>query len=113
MIHNMKTIKLFFLLLSVVAGLASLTSCGDNEPEPMPVAKAPVFVMNENFTITATCPNSYKAFIDDVEKTLPYTVTQTYQQQIIVVKGYGLIPLNRLSQFQRWRCPKPKLQFLQ
>ena len=85
----MKTIKLFFLLLSFVAGLASLTSCGDNEPEPMPVAKAPVFVMNENFTITATCPNSYMAFINGVEKTLPYTVTQTYQQQIIVVKGYG------------------------
>ena len=85
----MKTIKLFFLLLSFVAGLAYLTSCGDNEPEPMPVAKAPVFVMNENFTITATCPNSYKAFINGVEKTLPYTVTQTYQQQTIVVKGYG------------------------
>ena len=55
----------------------------------MPVAKAPVFVMNENFTITATCPNSYMAFINGEEKTLPYTVTQTYQQQIIVVKGYG------------------------
>ena len=89
MIHNMKTTKLIFLLLSFVAGLASLTSCGDNEPEPMPVAKAPVFVMNENFTITATCPNSYMAFINGEEKTLPYTVTQTYQQQIIVVKGYG------------------------
>ena len=91
MIHNMKTIKLFFLLLSFVAGLASLTSCGDNEPEPepMPVAKAPVFVMDENFTITATCPNSYMTYINGVEKTLPYTVTQTYQQQIIVVKGYG------------------------
>ena len=87
MINNMKTIKLFILLLSFIAGLASLTSCGDDGP--MPVAKAPVFAMNEDFTITATCPNSYKAFIDGVEKTLPYTVTQTYQQQIIVVKGYG------------------------
>lgn len=85
----MKTIKLFFLLLSFVAGLAYLTSCGDDEPEPMPVAKAPVFVMNESFTITATCPNSYKAFINGEEKTLPYTVTQTYQQQTIVVLGYG------------------------
>ena len=87
MIHTMKTIKLFILLLSFAAGLASLTSCGDDGP--MPVAKAPVFVMNDNFTITATCPNSYMAFINGEEKTLPYTVTQTYQQQMIVVKGYG------------------------
>ena len=29
----MKTIKLFFLLLSFVAGLASLSSCKDDEPE--------------------------------------------------------------------------------
>ena len=83
----MKTIKLYILLLSFAAGLASLTSCGDDGP--MPVAKAPVFDMNESFTITATCPNSYKAFIDGEEITLPYTVTQTYQQQTIVVSGYG------------------------
>ena len=83
----MKTMKLFILLLSFAAGLASLTSCGDDEP--MPVAKAPVFAMNESFTITATCPNSYKAFINGEEITLPYTVTQTYQQQTIVVSGYG------------------------
>ena len=89
MINNMKTIKLFILLLSLVAGMTYLTSCGDDEPEPMPVAKAPVFVMNENFIITATCPNDYKTFINGVEKTLPYTVTQTYEQQTIVVKGYG------------------------
>ena len=87
MIHTMKTIKLFILLLSFAAGLASLTSCGDNGP--MPVAKAPVFAMNESFTITATCPNSYKAFINGEEITLPYTVTQTYKQQTIVVSGYG------------------------
>ena len=87
MIHTMKTIKLFILLLSFAAGLASLTSCGNDEP--MPVAKAPVFAMNESFTITATCPNSYKAFINGEEITLPYTVTQTYQQQTIVVSGYG------------------------
>ena len=86
MIHTMKTIKLYFLLLSFAAGLASLTSCND---EPMPVAKAPVFAMNESFTITATCPNSYKAFINGEEITLPYTVTQTYKQQTIVVSGYG------------------------
>jgi len=89
----MKTIKLFFLLLSFVAGLAYLTSCGDDEPKPEPelmlAARAPVFVMSENFTITATCPNNYKAFINGVEKTLPYTVTQTYQEQTIVVSGYG------------------------
>ena len=87
MIHTMKTMKLFILLLSFAAGLASLTSCGDNGP--MPVAKAPVFAMNESFTITATCPNSYKAFINGEEITLPYTVTQTYKQQTIVVSGYG------------------------
>ena len=87
MIYTMKTIKLFILLLSFAAGLASLTSCGNDEP--MPVAKAPVFAMNESFTITATCPNSYKAFINGEEKTLPYTVTQTNKQQTIVVKGYG------------------------
>ena len=29
----MKTIKLFFLLLSFVAGLASLSSCKDDEPD--------------------------------------------------------------------------------
>ena len=34
MIHTMKTIKLFFLLLFFVAGLASLTSCSDDEPKP-------------------------------------------------------------------------------
>lgn len=89
----MKTIKQFFLLLSFVAGLAWLTSCGDDEPKPEPelmlAARAPVFVMSENFTITATCPNNYKAFINGVEKTLPYTVTQTYQEQTIVVSGYG------------------------
>ena len=87
MIHTMKTIKLFILLLSFAAGLASLTSCGNDEP--MSVAKAPVFAMNECFTVTATCPNSYKAFINGEEKTLPYTVTQTYKQQTIVVSGYG------------------------
>ncbi len=87
MIHTMKTIKLFIILLSFAAGLACLTSCGNDEP--MPVAKAPVFDMNDSFTITATCPNSYKAFINGEEITLPYTVTQTYQQQTIVVSGYG------------------------
>ena len=87
MIHTMKTIKLFILLLSFTVGLASLTSCSDDGPEP--AAKAPVFNMNESFTITATCPNSYKAFINGEEKTLPYSVTQTYQQQTIVVSGYG------------------------
>ena len=83
----MKTINLLILLLSFTVGLASLTSCSDDGPEP--VAKAPVFNMNESFTITATCPNSYKAFINGEEKTLPYSVTQTYQQQTIVVSGYG------------------------
>ncbi len=87
MIHTMKTINLLILLLSFTVGLASLTSCSDDGPEP--VAKAPVFNMNESFTITATCPNSYKAFINGEEKTLPYSVTQTYQQQTIVVSGYG------------------------
>ena len=33
MIHNMKTIRLFFLLLFFVAGLASLSSCKDDEPD--------------------------------------------------------------------------------
>ena len=33
MIYTMKTIKLIFLLLSLVAGLAYLTSCKDDEPE--------------------------------------------------------------------------------
>lgn len=87
MIYTMKTINLLILLLSFTVGLASLTSCSDDGPEP--VAKAPVFNMNESFTITATCPNSYKAFINGEEKTLPYSVTQTYQQQTIVVSGYG------------------------
>ena len=32
MIHNMKTIKQFVLLLFFVAGLASLSSCKDDEP---------------------------------------------------------------------------------
>ena len=45
--------------------------------------------MSDSFTITATCPNSYKAFINGEEKTLPYTITQTYKQQTIVVSGYG------------------------
>ena len=87
MIYIMKTINLLILFLSFTVGLASLTSCSDDGPEP--VAKAPVFNMNESFTITATCPNSYKAFINGEEKTLPYSVTQTYQQQTIVVSGYG------------------------
>lgn len=55
----------------------------------MPVAQAPVFAMDENFTITATCPNEYKAYFNGMEVNLPYTVTQTYQQQTVVVSGYG------------------------
>ena len=69
--------------MSFAAGQAYLTSRGDDGP--MPAAMAPVFDMNESFTITATCPNSYKAFINGEEITLPYTVNQTYQQQTIVV----------------------------
>ena len=87
MIHTMKTIKLFFLLLFFVAGLASLSSC--DEPKPTPIAEAPIFAMDENFEITATCANAYKAYVDGIETILPYTVTQTYNQQTIVVSGYG------------------------
>ena len=56
--------------------------------EPV-VAEAPVFEMDENYTITATCANDYKAFIDSEQVTLPYTVAQTYEEQTIVVTGYG------------------------
>ena len=83
----MKTIKLFFLLLSFVSGLASLTSCSDDEPTP--IAEAPIFAMNENYEITATCANAYKAYVNGIETILPYTITQTYKQQSIVVSGYG------------------------
>ena len=55
MIHTMKTIKLFILLLSFAAGLASLTSCSDDGPD---IAEAPIFAMDENFEITATCANA-------------------------------------------------------
>ena len=89
MIHNMKTIKLFIILLSFVAGLASLTSCSDDEPKPTPIAEAPTFAMNENFEITARCANAYKAYVNGIETILPYTITQTYKQQTIVVSGYG------------------------
>ena len=85
----MKTIKLFFLLLSFAAGLASLTSCSDDEPKPTPIAEAPVFAMDENFEITAKCANPYKAYVNGIETILPYTITQTYKQQTIVVSGYG------------------------
>lgn len=87
MIHNMKTVKIIFILLSFVAGLASLTSCSDDEPTP--IAEAPVFAMDENFEITATCANDYKAYVNGIETILPYTITQTYKQQTIVVSGYG------------------------
>ena len=85
----MKTIKLLILLLSFAVGLASLTSCSDDGPEPTPIAEAPVFAMNENFEITAKCANPYKAFVNGIETILPYTITQTYKQQTIVVSGYG------------------------
>ena len=55
----------------------------------MPVAEAPVFAMDENFVITATCANDYKAYVNSVEVTLPYTVEQTEEEQTIVVTGYG------------------------
>ena len=87
MIHNMKTVKIIFILLSFVAGLASLTSCSDDEPTP--IAEAPVFAMDENYEITATCANAYKAYVNGIETILPYTITQTYNQQTIVVSGYG------------------------
>lgn len=83
----MKTVKLTILLLSLIAAIACFTSCGKDEP--MQVAKAPIFAMDDNFTITATCPNAYKAYVNGVETKLPWTVTQTYQQQTIVVSGYG------------------------
>ena len=83
----MKTVKIIFILLSFVAGLASLTSCSDDEPTP--IAEAPVFAMDENFEITATCANDYKAYVNGIETILPYTITQTYKQQTIVVSGYG------------------------
>ena len=85
----MKTIKLFIILLSFVAGLASLTSCSDDEPKPTPIAEPPVFAMDENFEITARCANAYKAYVNGIETILPYTITQTYKQQTIVVSGYG------------------------
>ncbi len=56
--------------------------------EPV-VAEAPVFEMDENYTITATCDNDYKAFINGEQVTLPYTVAQTYEEQTITVTGYG------------------------
>ena len=56
--------------------------------EPV-VAEAPVFEMDDNYTITATCANDYKAFINSEQVTLPYTVAQTYEEQTIVVTGYG------------------------
>ena len=87
MIHNMKTVKILFILLSFVAGLASLTSCSNDEPTP--IAEAPVFAMDENYEITATCANAYKAYVNGIETILPYTITQTYKQQTIVVSGYG------------------------
>ena len=89
MIHTMKTIKLLILLLSFAVGLSSLTSCSDDGPEPTPIAEAPVFAMNENFEITAKCANPYKAYVNGIETILPYTITQTYKQQTIVVSGYG------------------------
>ena len=89
MIHTMKTIKLLILLLSFAVGLASLTSCSDDGPEPTPIAEAPVFAMDENYEITATCANAYKAYVNGIETILPYTITQTYNQQTIVVSGYG------------------------
>ena len=55
----------------------------------MPVAEAPVFAMDENFVITATCANDYKAYVNGVEVTLPYTIEQTEEEQTIVVTGYG------------------------
>ena len=64
MIHNMKTVKIIFILLSFVAGF-------------------------ENYEITATCANAYKAYVNGIETILPYTITQTYKQQTIVVSGYG------------------------
>ena len=45
--------------------------------------------MNENFEITAKCANAYKAYVNGIETILPYTITQTYKQQTIVVSGYG------------------------
>ena len=89
MIHTMKTIKLLILLLSFAVGLSSLTSCSDDGPEPTPIAEAPVFAMDENFEITARCANAYKAYVNGIETILPYTITQTYKQQTIVVSGYG------------------------
>ena len=82
----MKTVKIIFILLSFVAGLASLTSCSDDGPN---IAEAPVFAMDENYEITATCANAYKAYVNGIETILPYTITQTYKQQTIVVSGYG------------------------
>ena len=45
--------------------------------------------MDENYEITATCANAYKAYVNGIETILPYTITQTYNQQTIVVSGYG------------------------
>ena len=45
--------------------------------------------MDENFEITARCANPYKAYVNGIETILPYTITQTYKQQTIVVSGYG------------------------
>ena len=56
--------------------------------EPV-VAAAPVFSMDENYTITATCDNDYYVEINGVEVQLPYTVDQTYEEQTIVVSVYG------------------------
>lgn len=82
----MKTFKLTFLFFSLFAAMVCITSCGGDEPLE---AEAPVFTMDDNFTIKATCANAYKAFVNGVETKLPYTVTQTFQQQTVVVSGYG------------------------
>ena len=54
-----------------------------------PTADAPEFSMDENYTITGSCDNSYHVYINGVEVTLPYTVEQTSEEQTIVVTGYG------------------------
>ena len=55
----------------------------------MPVAEAPVFTMDENYVIDATCANDYVAYVNGVEATMPYQVEQTEEEQTIVVSGYG------------------------
>ena len=57
-----------------------------------------MFAVDANYTITATCGNDYKVFVNGVEVTLPYTVAQTYEEQEITVTGYGYFAENPENQ---------------